>query len=239
MNAKGFFSSAARARAATARPRLRFAVPALALLGCGHGMLVPAPSAQVISGAPNAAYSAAAGVGCSADVGAWPERAKEVPTQVVPVKIRIKNHSGKAIRLLAEDFVLVGKNGRSYRPVPVLPLDPNGLPRLNPIYAATKFYVAPIFRSAYPTFEPWSSQLARDAALYDRQFHRWGKQRPTPEMVRMALPEGVLDDGGAISGFLFFESPLDDEDHVSFQADFEQGDGAGTVASVEIPFRVR
>lgn len=214
-------------------------LPVVTFLGCGHGVLVPAPSAQIISGAPNAAYSAAAGVGCSADVGAWPERAKEVPAQVVPVKIRVRNQSGHAIRLLAEDFTLVGKSGRSYRPVPVLPLAPDDLPRFNPIYAATKFYVAPIFRNAYPTLEPWSSQLARDDGLYQRQFRRWGKQSPTLEMIRMALPEGVLDDGGVISGFLFFESPLSDEDRVTFQADFEQGDGSGKVASVEIPFRVR
>ena len=55
----------------------------------------------------------------------------------------------------------------------------------------------------------------------------------------MALPDGVLDDGSLISGFLFFESPLGDEERVMFQADFQQGDGSGTVASIEIPFRVR
>jgi hypothetical protein len=207
--------------------------------GCGSGVLVPAPSAKVISGAPKAAFQEAAGVGCSADTGAWPERAPKPPDSVVPVKVRVRNQSGKAIRLLAEDFVLVGKSGQKYRPIPVLPLDTENLPRLKPVYASVKFYVAPRFRTAYPTLEPWSAGLARDQALYDRQFDRWGKRRPTLEMIRMALPEGVLEDGGLISGFLFFESPLDDEDRVTFQADFAPGEGAGTVASIEIPFRVR
>jgi hypothetical protein len=207
--------------------------------GCGHGALVPAPSAQVIAGAPKAAYSENDGVGCSADVGAWPERAKQPPVEVVPVKVRIRNNSGKAIQLLADEFVLVGKSGHRYRPVPVLPLDGGNRVAVNPIFASMKFYVAPRLRGAYPTLDPWATRLSRDEADYDRQFRRWGKAQPTTEMIRMALPEGVLDDGGLISGFVYFESPLDEEDRVTFQADFEQGDGSGTVASVEIPFRVR
>lgn len=214
-------------------------LPLAALCGCGHGVLVPASSAKVISGAPKAAFQEAAGVTCSADTGAWPERAARPPDTVVPVKVRVRNRSGKPIRLLAEDFVLTGKSGKKYRPIPVLPLAAEDLPRLNPVYASEKFYVAPRFRAAYPTLEPWSAGLERDQALYDRQFDRWGKQRPTLQMTRMALPEGVLDDGGLISGFLYFESPLDDEDRVTFEADFAPGEGSGTVASIEIPFRVR
>jgi hypothetical protein len=215
------------------------ALPLLGVWSCGHGVLVPAPPAQIISGAPKAAFQEEAGVGCSADTGAWPERAAKPPDSVVAVKVRVRNRSGKPIHLLAEDFVLVGKSGEKYRALPVLPLDGETLPRLKPVYASVKFYVAPRLSAAYPTLEPWSGGLARDQVLYDREFDRWGKQRPTLDMIRMALPEGVLEDGGLISGFLFFESPLDDEDRVTFQADFAPADGSGTLASIEIPFRVR
>jgi hypothetical protein len=209
--------------------------------GCGHGVLRPGPSARVIDGAPGAAYSVAAGVRCSADVGAWRGRAADLAGDVVPVKVWIKNGSGRAIRLLAEDFVLVGKSGHSYRPIPVLPLgDAEGpAPRdVEPMYASSKFYVAPRLHGVYPTLEPWRTPLQRDEQLYDRQYRRWGKHRPTVEMIRMALPEGVLDDGGMISGFLYFENPVDEESRVTFQADFGRDDGSGTVAAVEIPFRV-
>ena len=216
------------------------ALPLLGICGCSHAGLVPASSAKVIAGAPKAAFQEAAGVRCSADTVAWPDGAPKPPESVVAVKVRVRNESGKPIRLLAADFVLVGKSGQKYRPIPVLPLGGETLPRLNPVYASVKFYVAPRFRAAYPTLEPWSAALERDQALYDRQFERWGKGRPTLQMIRMALPEGVLEDGGLISGFLFFESPLDDEDRVNFQADFLPGDGSGNaVASIEIPFRVR
>src|SRR5262245_46979294 len=83
--------------------------PLFVLGGCGASVLVPAASAKVISGAPNAAFQEAAGVRCSADTGAWPDRAAKPPSNVVAVKVRVRNESGKAIQLLAEDFVLVGK----------------------------------------------------------------------------------------------------------------------------------
>jgi hypothetical protein len=208
---------------------------------CGHGTLAPAASASVVPNAPTAAYSVADGVRCSANVGAWNGREGQLPDFVVPVKVRIKNASGRPIRVLYEAFTLQGKKGRSYHPIPVLPIDADArkrLPRLNPIYAASRFFVAPRFHDVYATLEPWWTPLRRDEALHEELFSRWGKHRPDLDVLRAALPEGVLADGGIITGFLFFESPLDRESRVTFAADFDAGDGKDTVASIEIPFEV-
>jgi len=210
--------------------------------GCGHGALAPAPSASVVPNAPTAAYSVADGVRCSANVGAWNGREGELPDFVVPVKVRIKNDSGRPIRILYEAFALLGKNGRSYRPIPVLPIDADArkrIPRLNPIYASTGFFVAPRFHDVYTTLEPWWTPLGRDEALHEELFNRWGKHRPDLDVLRVALPEGVLASGGVLTGYLFFESPLDKESRVTFAVDFGAGDGKDTVASIEIPFRVQ
>ena len=217
------------------------ALVAAGSLGCGHGTLVPASSASVVPNAPTAAYSVAEGVRCSANVGAWNGREDEIPSFLVPVKIRIKNDSGRPIRVLYQDFALTGKKGRSYLPVPVLPMDVDArkaIPKLTPIYAASKFFVAPGFHDVYATLEPWRTPLERDDELYDRLFRRWGDQRPPLDVLRAALPEGVLDDGGVVTGYLFFESPLDKESRVTFEATFGGGDGQTTVASIEIPFKV-
>jgi hypothetical protein len=217
------------------------ALVAAAAVGCGHGALTPASSARVVPNAPTAAYSVADGVRCSANVGAWNGREDELPRFLVPVKVRIKNDSGQPIRVLYEDFALVGSKGRSYHPVPVLPIDADArkqIPKLAPIYASSKFFVAPGFRDVYATLEPWTAPLQRDDALYDRLFRRWGKQPPPLDVLRVALPEGVLDEGGVVTGYLFFESPLDKEDRVTFAAIFDGGDGRATVASIEIPFKI-
>jgi hypothetical protein len=224
----------------------RRSVPAAILLavvaaGCGHGALVPASPASVVPGAPAAAFAVDGGIRCSADVGQADELGEELPAVVVPVKVRIKNDSGTTIQVLQERFTLVGNSGRVYRPIPVLPIDAGDhgrAPAVRPIYASTKFFVAPRLHAVYRTLEPWSAPLQRDDALYERQRRRWGKHGPSLDVMRMALPEGVLDDGGIISGFLFFESPLTREDRVTFHADFGSGDGQSDVASIEIPFRV-
>jgi hypothetical protein len=209
--------------------------------GCGHGTMVPAPSASIVPNAPSAAYSIADGVRCSANVGAWSGKPDEIPSFVVPVKVRIKNDSGKPIRVRYQDFALMGKKGRSYRPVPVLPLDPTArqqIPELEPMYESWKFFVAPGFHDVYARLQPWNAPLERDEELYDRLFDLWGKRRPTRDVLRLALPEGVLDDGGILTGYLFFESPLAREDRVTFEASFNGGDGRTTIASIEIPFKV-
>jgi hypothetical protein len=55
----------------------------------------------------------------------------------------------------------------------------------------------------------------------------------------MGLPEGVLGDGGVVSGFLFFDNPLGHEDRLTFEAEFDKSDGQDAVAAVKIPFRVQ
>lgn len=211
------------------------------LASCGHGALAPSAAATVVPNAPTAAFSVAEGVRCSANVGAWNGHDGTLPEFVVPVKVRIKNESGRAIRVLYEEFALLGTKGRSYRPIPVLPIDDEARKRvqpMSPLYASTGFFVAPRFHDVYATLESWSVPLQRDEALHGELFRRWGSRPPDRQMMREALPEGVLGDGGILTGFLFFESPLDREDRVTFQADFDAGDGRQKVASIEIPFRV-
>jgi hypothetical protein len=209
------------------------------LAGCGHGKLAPARSATLVPGAPGAAFLVEDGVRCSADVQAWEGRPGDLPESVTPVKVRILNSSGQPIRLLYQDFALVGKRGRRYQPVPVLPLEPDDdTGRLHPIYASSKFFVAARFRDVYQGLEPWPQPLGRDEDLYERQYRLWGRVRPSRQAERMAMPEGVLENGGVISGFLYFETPLGHEDGVTFEAEFDNSDGQDTVASVKIPFRV-
>jgi hypothetical protein len=222
---------------------LRFAaLPTLGLAfaGCGHAKLVPAPSAKPAAGASDGAVvSAEKGVRCFADADAWADSAGDLPDFVTPLKVRIVNTSGRAIRVLYEDFVLVGKSGRRYHPIPVVPIGPaaKGAP-VSPTYASWNFFVAPLAHASYRTLQPWPRPLSRDRSFYERQYGRWGDNSPPMEVIRLGLPEGVLKDGGVLSGFLFFESPLDREKRVTFEAAFDESDGPENVAVVKIPFRV-
>ncbi len=57
-------------------------------------------------------------------------------------------------------------------------------------------------------------------------------------MQRLALPEGVLADGGEVAGFLYFPSVTDSEKRVHLKAELNAGDSDDSVATVDIPFRV-
>ncbi len=212
----------------------------LGVAGCGHAHLMPAPSAAVVPGAPGAAFSLASGVRCSADVAGWEGRPDDLPDTVTPVKVRLMNSSGKPLRVLYQEFALVGAEGRRYQPIPVLPLEPDASsPRLDPIYAASKFFVSARYHDVYQGFDAWPQPLERDDDFYTTQFRRWGDQRPSFSALRKALPEGVLDNGGVISGYLYFETPIRREGAVTFEAELDDDAGQGTIASLKIPFRIQ
>lgn len=220
-------------------------ITALLLAGtsaCGaHRTLVPAKEARTLSDAPEAAFAVESGVRCSVNGLAWPENGRQLPDSIVPIKVRVRNSGNKPIRVLYEAFVLRGGSGRKYRPVPVVPLNQKALKRqkINLVYASSNFYVARRFRGMYSGLEPWSDRMSRDEALYQRQYLRWGEYRPGRDIMRMALPEGVLAEGGVISGYLFFENPVSREGDVSFEAQFHDANAGKTVAVIEIPFAVQ
>ncbi|MGZ3461836.1 MAG: hypothetical protein ACXU86_25365, partial [Archangium sp.] len=61
---------------------------------------------------------------------------------------------------------------------------------------------------------------------------------PTRDMVRKALPEGTLDTGGTLSGFLYFQSVSPQEGRVTLQVrlvDARTGEQFGTLS---VPFDV-
>jgi hypothetical protein len=210
----------------------------LLVTGCGHGRMTPAQTAHVVPGAPNAAIAQDQGVRVAASAEDWRGRPVDLAKRVTPVKVRIVNHSGKPLRILYERFELTGARDRVYRPLPVVPIDHAQESTVDPTYGAVNFYVGPRYHDVYPSLPAWSQPLPRDGEFYGRQYQRWTKDLPSAEMQRMALPEGVLADGGQVSGFIYFEEATNRESRLLFRADLEDGNDGQPVASIEIPFRV-
>jgi hypothetical protein len=61
---------------------------------------------------------------------------------------------------------------------------------------------------------------------------------PTPEMVGAALPEGVLNPGGYISGWLYFEKVDDDESRVQLRASMRNIEEE-PIARLTVPFATK
>jgi len=215
---------------------------ALMPLACGHGRMLPAASARVLPDAPNFAVVELAGVRVAASGNDWTGRPTDLADHLTPVKVRIVNHSGKAIQILYERFVLAGGRGHRYRPLPPVPLfhdkPLDAVATLRPIFAPASFFVRPAYRDIYPSIPPWPTRLRSDDRFYETQYQLWGEDLPTVEMQRLGLPEGVLADGGELSGFLYFEDATRRESQVVFKADLREGKGEDAVTSIAIPFHI-
>ena len=204
--------------------------------------MLPASTARVIADAPSFAVVEQDGVRVSASGDDWTARPADLPDRLTPMRVRIVNHSGRSLQILYNRFVLAGARGRLYRPLPPVPLfherPLDSVGTVRPFFASASFFVRPAYRDVYPSLPPWPTRLPGEDSFYERQYKLWGRDLPTPEVQRMALPEGVLEDGGQISGFLFFENATGRESKLLFKANLEAGQGGRTVTSISIPFRV-
>ncbi len=212
----------------------------LGLAGCAAGRLQPATTARVIANAPDAAVAEDSGIRIAAEANDWSASPADLDERLTPMKVRIINHSGAPIEILYQQFALLGGHGRKYLPLPPAPIaEGSHVPPVTPVYSASHFFVAPRLHDVYPSLEAWKAPLARDDGFYARQVSRWDEDLPTHPMRRMALPEGVLADGGEISGFLYFENATRKEKRVTFRADLNTPPQGAAVTELEIPFVVR
>lgn len=61
---------------------------------------------------------------------------------------------------------------------------------------------------------------------------------PSQDMVNQALPEGVVEDGGRVAGFLYFQRVVDRESRLRFEARFVDAKTNELVATIKIPLAV-
>jgi len=214
---------------------------ALAMGGCGHSRMRPAPSAQVLRSAPWSAYVEQAGIRVSASTDVWDGRPEDLPELMTPLKVRLTNRSGRPVRILYEEFALQPEGGRSFHPLPPAPLEagretvPAGL---RPLYASSGFRVAQAYKGLVPSYDAWPDPLPRDTTSAEKEYHDWSGGLPTPEMRRRALFEGVLEDQGVTAGYLYFSRQARAGDTVVFQADLADAQDGEPIASLDIPFVV-
>ena len=213
---------------------------ALGGLSCAAGKMLPAASAHVVPGAPETATAEREGIRVSADGDDWSAPPADLARRLTPVKVRILNHSGAPVLIEYRQFTLVGAHGHVYRAIPPVPIEHQAdAGTIEPVYAASNFFVGPRFHDVYPTLAAWSQPLDREGDTSAEQYRLWGRDLPTRAIRRMGLPEGVLADGGEISGFLYFENVTKRETRLTFRADIDGAEDGDRRTKIELPFRVQ
>src|SRR5262249_40500743 len=151
----------------------------------------------------------AAGVTVEAHADAWQWVPKDLDAKVTPLLVTLENKSDRPILVRYNRFHLTTGAGRQYSAMP--PYDINGTVSetytvRNAHYPYAAFAIAPYLSRWYPAMRRYSGAFLYDPIYYDPYLTRFREiQLPTADMVQRSLPEGVLEPGGRLTGFVYFE----------------------------------
>ncbi len=219
--------------------RRRLVVLAVCLLGCaGSQRFLPASSVRRAAGDPGAAVVDHAGVTLVADAAAWDASPPDLERLMTPIWVRIRNDSDREIGVRYQDFRLDTSLGRTLRPIPPIAID-----RARPLRSAAapaprgqRFRLAPYYRDVLgEDTDYWTGGFIFDPYYYDR-YAAWRPELPTEPMVERALPEGVIEPGGWVDGFLYFDAIEPEARSVTLHVDVELPQGEERVATMDVPF---
>lgn len=218
-------------------------------------LLIPDRDARLAVDSQSVAIAEEAGVRVWADGTAWRSNPYNLPQVMTPVKLTVENRSGKKVRVAYRDLALVGAGGFRYQAIAPLPgqmpvgggalkipeivladYHPAAPARRPPRFHQRRFYVAPHYRHHYPGYLFWPHIFAYDPGAYGR--YAWPAQLPTDDMLAEALPEGVIEDGGRVEGFVYFPAVTRREAHVRFEMQLVDADDGVAFATVTIPLAV-
>ena len=183
---------------------------AISSAACSHAtQLSPAPGAAAAPVGPGiGAVGTETGVRVEVRSQAWSGDPVTLDDEVTPMYVEVTNNSDHSILVRANSVVLI-QGGRAHRAKP--PYDIHKTVRENYVYPGYGYYWAGW--AAYQTVE-----------------------LPTADMVRLALPEGVLKPGEKIQGFLYFEHIDDDVSEVTFTFPVTDASSKKPFGYIDIPF---
>jgi hypothetical protein len=204
-----------------------------ALEACVHQkVLEPAAGVPVASGRRDVAEAATAGVTVMATGDSWKGDPPGLGSLFTPVGVTIENHSGKALRVTYRDFSLSGASGFHY--AAIRPIRARGtLSAPGTTSAASQ----PTYADVYPAVDDWPGPVVY-APYQSHGFDAiWPERLPTQDMLAKAIPEGALQEGGKVSGFVYFQSVTGREPAVEFEMTLANATDGQAFGRIGIPFR--
>jgi hypothetical protein len=105
-------------------------------------------------------------------------------------------------------------------------------------YEHDHFFVAPHFADYYPGWGVWPGAYPFDPLYYDSLYAYWPEKLPTQDMLSQAMPEGAIQSGGRVSGFVYFQGVGNRESSVAFSMNLVDATGGQSSGQVNIPFQV-
>ncbi len=210
---------------------------ALGACAANSATFEPAPGAQPAPAA-GGAVATDAGVRVVAEGNAWTGRPASLDQKLTPFRVHVTNNSTHQLLVRFRDFRLVTPTGETYFALPPFQIDKQVTRTITPAYPYTGFAVAPYLSPYYPDL------TAADPFLFDEPYYStyWPIiqqiELPTVDMVDKALPAGVLEPGGTVSGFVYFQHVDPKAARVRLVIDLPRASTHEDFGKVEIPFVV-
>ena len=218
------------------------------LAGCQSSVdLQPIAQAQGVEGLEDTASARTQNVTLQVEADAWPGQS-EVTQHVTPLRIEIENESDRPLKIRYEDFALVDeRTGNRYAALPPFSIDDDieepaiaYNSAVDPIgFRHANFRLAQSYSVAYPGLSYWGAPFPYDPSYYDHYYNYWVDiPLPTQEMIQQVIPEGVIEPGGSLSGFIYFEQVPADLERVELHFELSSAETGERFGMISIPFRV-
>jgi hypothetical protein len=165
---------------------------------------------------------------------------------VTPVRVLIENNSCDPVQVQYANFALRTAGGEILNAIPPFRVTGtveeslSGVPAVvTPAFTWSGFQVAPYYGSLYPSLQPWGGGFAWDPLYYRTYGAYWVDiPLPSPDMLAGALPEGVIEPGGHVDGWLYFPGLDRDLETVTLQASLTSPDTCGDVEQFQVVYDV-
>jgi hypothetical protein len=151
--------------------------------------------------------------------------------------VTVENASAVAIQIRYRYFTLTSQDGLQAPAVPPMSIQRPGtnVIAVAPGFRAHRFLLLRPYGPYYPAFPLWDGPFDWDPFFYDQLYATWQPPLPTPDMINQALPEGVLQPGGHVSGFLYFRKLRQSEGRVIFAHEVVDAETRQRIATIRIP----
>ncbi len=97
------------------------------------------------------------------------------------------------------------------------------------------FFVAAPYGPLFPGDPMWQGPFDYDWDYYWDYYREWPVQLPTRDMIRSALPEGVLGTPGSVSGFVYFSNLPPGEHQATLTMTLVDADTEVPFGTIRIP----
>jgi len=181
------------------------------------------------------------GVEVVARTDAW--QGRSIDEHVMPLQATIRNDGNRPLKIRYESFSLVRDDGKRYNALPPFAVEGDTVvrrARLAPAFRHSSFHVAPHYGHHFSGLSVTHHPFHHHGLSHSYYYDYWDSvPLPTDRMLERAIPEGVLEPGGSISGFLYFEPVAAEVQRVTFRANLVDAAQGHAFGEIQFPLLVR